>query len=164
MVVEEAGEEEEAAEAADLLELRKRKRLREKKLLADLAKLMPTTPNAAAVSSFCDTKKMSKKVINPGPAGFTELYSKRFLPPVCDIDKYVGEKEARWKVWSPPFQYKTKSRSRMFGVEVGVTDYEAMRFVIMLAWAQEERKGSGRECPWEFLDEDPEGDVTMGEE
>ena len=91
------------------------------------------------------------------------MYSKRFLPPGCDIDKYVGETEARWKVMSPHFPNKTKSRSRMFGVEVGVTDYAAMKFVIMLAWAYEERKGSGKECPWEFLDEDPEGDVPMNE-
>jgi hypothetical protein len=151
LVVEEAEEEELDAEAVSIWELKAARKRRQEKLLADFAKLglTPSAPKAEAAPQVV-MKPSPKKVVDPGPLGLSSEDAEEFLPPGCDISKYVGSHEARWRVQSPHFANKSKQRSRLFGEDQNVSDYAAMKFVIKLAWYMEKAKGSGMDCPWEF--------------
>ena len=82
--------------------------------------------------------------------GFDVPTAEQWVPPLCKLSK-DGLRENRWRVRAP---WLAGERSKSFGTGTGLSDYEAMVFVIRLAWAGYcvDHPGS---CPWEFEDARP---------
>jgi hypothetical protein len=91
--------------------------------------------------------------------GYSKQAAEKFLPPNTKIYKEaVQDSIIRWRIYSPLFNNKTKSRTRQFGGTEDVSDFEAMSFVLQLAWFVEECSEGGTTCPWDF---EREKDVEM---
>jgi len=86
---------------------------------------------------------------NPRRAhGYSRDAAADLVPPGCKITKDM--KENRWKI-SAPWMATTKSKS--WGTGTQLDDYDAMKFVILVAWSVYTEQ-TGEPCPHEFAQGD----------
>ena len=76
--------------------------------------------------------------------GVTVDEAKALLPPGFSISK-DEERENRWRMRADGDYVGPKSKG--FGKGTGLTDFEALRFLVQLAWRHQDRK-HGTPCPW----------------
>ena len=82
-----------------------------------------------------------------GSDGITEEDAKQYLPPGARISK-DALRENRWRVRSAELGGE---RTKSFGSKSTTSDWEALVFVVRLAWAAYTGRHGGA-CPFDFAD------------
>lgn len=81
------------------------------------------------------------------PEGYTANEARMWAPPGSRVTK-----ERRWhNRWRIEAEVLGGIRSKSWGEATGLTDYEAMAWVLRLAWSAHTRQ-TGEQCPWVFRD------------
>ena len=91
--------------------------------------------------------KKERQFVAVRSEGMTAEMAKQFLPPHCRLYKDTL-RENRWRMFHPAIGAE---RSKSFGRRSAVSDWGAMKHLILLAW-QAEFRLSGAECPFTFQD------------
>lgn len=122
---------------------RKEKQVAE--LEAHLSRLQPSAPQAASSSSSCREDNRAPKLVLDTPGGYTAAQAKRWAPPGCKVFK-----ESKWhRRWRVDSSHLRGVRSKSYGGETGLGDFEAMCFALSLAW-HAHTAATGEGCPFAF--------------
>ena len=116
----------------------------EAKRMDEFAKLQArgaASSSAAGSGGPAPARKFVKRVAT----GYSLVQMKQFLPPFAAASK-DDKRENRWRVREP---YLQGERSKSYGSKSGLSDWEAMVWVLQLLW-HHYTKTTGIPCPFEW--------------
>ena len=140
-------DEEVLKQLAELKRLKEERDRRECQRLAQLSELH--TGRAGLAGALAGNQAGSATVARtfiPCPAhGYSAKQAEEWLPPDTKISK-DAVRENRWRLRC---KHLPSEKSKSWGPRSTTADYEAMVFLIQLAWRAWTAK-SGQACPWNF--------------
>lgn len=90
-------------------------------------------------------ERAARKFVAVQGDGITAAAAKAYLPPDCALSK-DDKRENRWRL---RMKWSNAERSKSYGRRSECTDWEAMTFLIQLAWREHSRL-TGHPCPFSF--------------
>lgn len=108
-----------------------------------LAKHFSSRSGGSAASDSASSSSRPRKFVPLKTDGYTGANAKQFAPPNSSISK--DTREHRWRATTADGSTKSKS----YGPKSGMTDYQAMTFVLRHSW-RISTESTGMSCPWDF--------------